>query len=220
MPTYPAQIDNSTTLPPVIDNFSAVTGSTYNKLREAVIAIEQELGIKPSGVYSTVKARLDALESIVGISGVLPTIKGGTGLSSYVTGDMLYASATNVLSRLAVGDDGYHLVVTGGLPSWVQTSILFGKTIVTSTPFTVSSNESIILTNLTIAGAVTINLEASPANGKIVIIKDAKGDGSTNNITINGTGGKTIDGSTAVAIISNYGKISLIYDSTSGWCVL
>jgi hypothetical protein len=43
---------------------------------------------------------------------------GGTGLSTYVTGDILYSSATNVLSALAIGTNGYVLTVSGGLPSW------------------------------------------------------------------------------------------------------
>jgi hypothetical protein len=62
---YPAQIDNNSTLPVVTDNLTPVTGSVYNRLQEAVIRIEQELGVKPSGLYSTVKARLDALERII-----------------------------------------------------------------------------------------------------------------------------------------------------------
>jgi hypothetical protein len=63
--TYPAQIDTNSTLPKVIDNLTPVTGSVYNRLQEAVIAAEQELGVKPSGTYSTVRARLDALEGII-----------------------------------------------------------------------------------------------------------------------------------------------------------
>lgn len=66
MPTYPAQIDSTLTLPPAVDNFTPVQGSVFNVLRNAVIAIENELGIKPSGIYSTARARLDNLENIIG----------------------------------------------------------------------------------------------------------------------------------------------------------
>jgi hypothetical protein len=65
MSKFPAQIDNDVTLPKVIDNLSSVTGDSVNRLRAAIIAIENELGIKPSGVYSTVRGRLDALETAV-----------------------------------------------------------------------------------------------------------------------------------------------------------
>lgn len=45
-------------------------------------------------------------------------IYGGTGITSYTTGDLLYASATNVLSKLAVGTDTHVLTLTGGVPVW------------------------------------------------------------------------------------------------------
>ncbi|HPW48174.1 MAG TPA: hypothetical protein PLJ97_02420, partial [Candidatus Saccharibacteria bacterium] len=38
---------------------------------------------------------------------------GGTGISSYVTGDILYASDTTTLSRLAAGSNGYCLMSQG-----------------------------------------------------------------------------------------------------------
>lgn len=43
---------------------------------------------------------------------------GGTGLTSYTTGDTLYASASNVLSKLGIGSSGQVLTVSGGVPSW------------------------------------------------------------------------------------------------------
>ena len=44
--------------------------------------------------------------------------KGGTGLTSYVAGDVLYASATNTLSALAKGTDGQVLTLASGVPTW------------------------------------------------------------------------------------------------------
>lgn len=46
--------------------------------------------------------------------------KGGTGLTSYTTGDLIYASATNTLSKLAAGTSGYVLKSNGAgtAPSW------------------------------------------------------------------------------------------------------
>ncbi len=65
MVNYPAQIDDSISLPAAIDNQTPVAGVVFNRLRDAILAIEGELGTKPSGVNSTVKARLDSLENIV-----------------------------------------------------------------------------------------------------------------------------------------------------------
>ncbi len=46
------------------------------------------------------------------------TTKGGTGLTSYTTGDLLYASASNVLSKLAAGTNGHYLKLDAGVPTW------------------------------------------------------------------------------------------------------
>ena len=43
---------------------------------------------------------------------------GGTSQTTYTTGDILYASATNTLSKLAVGSTGQVLTVASGAPSW------------------------------------------------------------------------------------------------------
>jgi hypothetical protein len=50
------------------------------------------------------------------------TTYGGTGLTSYTTGDILYASASNVLSKLAIGSTNYVLTVISGVPSWQPVS--------------------------------------------------------------------------------------------------
>ena len=49
-------------------------------------------------------------------------IYGGTGQTSYTTGDILYASATNTLSKLAAGTNGYVLTLSGGVPTWASTA--------------------------------------------------------------------------------------------------
>jgi len=43
---------------------------------------------------------------------------GGTAQDQYVTGDILYASATNTLSRLPAGNNGEVLTLAAGVPSW------------------------------------------------------------------------------------------------------
>jgi len=62
MSKFPAQIDTTITLPTVINNNTPVKGESVNRLRDAILAIESELGVKPSTVYSTVRSRLDAIE--------------------------------------------------------------------------------------------------------------------------------------------------------------
>ena len=56
------------------------------------------------------------------LTGTLGTVNGGTNITSYTTGDILYASASNVLSKLAVGTNGYVLTLTAGIPTWAAPS--------------------------------------------------------------------------------------------------
>lgn len=44
--------------------------------------------------------------------------KGGTGFSTYTTGDLIYASASNTLSKLGIGTNGYVMTVVSGVPAW------------------------------------------------------------------------------------------------------
>jgi len=62
---FPAQIDSSITLPTILDNITPVKAGSVNILRDAILAIEATLGVKPQGIYSTVRARLDALEGVL-----------------------------------------------------------------------------------------------------------------------------------------------------------
>jgi hypothetical protein len=51
-------------------------------------------------------------------TGALAATVGGTAQSTYTTGDILYASAANTLSKLAIGGTNQILTVIGGVPSW------------------------------------------------------------------------------------------------------
>ena len=48
----------------------------------------------------------------------LDETRGGTAQTSYTTGDILYSSATDTLSKLGVGTNGQVLTVTAGVPAW------------------------------------------------------------------------------------------------------
>jgi len=48
----------------------------------------------------------------------LPAANGGTAQTTYAAGDIIYASAIDTLSKLAVGTTGQVLKVAAGVPSW------------------------------------------------------------------------------------------------------
>ena len=70
-------------LPVSIDLQTPVKSEVVNRHREAILAIEGELGIQPSGTYGTVRARLDALEDLLCFIFTNGTIGGGGGGDGY-----------------------------------------------------------------------------------------------------------------------------------------
>lgn len=66
-----------------------------------------------------------------GVTGTLPIANGGTNITTYATGDVLYASSTNVLSKLTAGTNGQVLTLASGVPSWAASGS--GVTINTTT---------------------------------------------------------------------------------------
>lgn len=58
------------------------------------------------------------LAQTAAVTGVLDETNGGTGQSTIATGDLLYGSASNTLSKLAAGTDTYVLTLASGVPTW------------------------------------------------------------------------------------------------------
>ncbi len=87
---YPAQIDDSITLPVSADNSTLVRAAVLNELRTAVIAIESALGVSPASVYGSVRERIAALETslntVANNAVVLGGDIGGTNISPLVIG--------------------------------------------------------------------------------------------------------------------------------------
>ena len=93
------------------------------------------------------------------VTGVLDETNGGTGLSSYTTGDMLYASATDTLAKRAIGSAGNFLRVSSGLPTWTTAA---------STDLSDSANIAMLNENETVSGTWSfsnnITVPATPTN--------------------------------------------------------
>jgi energy-coupling factor transporter ATP-binding protein EcfA2 len=91
----------------------------------------------------------------------------------------------------------------------------------TSSPITVSATtDCVVVSDLTVAGAVTVNLPAG-ATKQVFVIVDGKGDAATNNITINRNGTDTIKGATSLVLSHNRDAVVLVYNGTdTDWKVL
>ncbi|MBD3366536.1 MerR family DNA-binding transcriptional regulator [candidate division WWE3 bacterium] len=68
---------------------------------------------------------------------------GGTGLTTYTTGDLLYSSASNTLAALNIGTEGYVLTSTSGVPAWTDiasaTNAVIGNRIYTENNYVTDS---------------------------------------------------------------------------------
>ena len=146
------------------------------------------------------------------LGGTLAVASGGTGLTSYTTGDILYASNSSTLAKLAIGSAGQVLKVNSGLPSWqadsnsggTVTSITnaadsgTGTAITTSGTFTYTGGTNI--TTSVSGTTVTINTSATTNVGTVTSVTAGSGmtqsGTSTVNPTLNVIGG---DGITANA---------------------
>ena len=53
-----------------------------------------------------------------GIQGVVAVSNGGTGLQTYSTGDLIYASGSSTLAKRTIGTTGQVLTVEDGIPTW------------------------------------------------------------------------------------------------------
>ena len=74
-----------------------------------------------SGVTASSLTSLGTIVTGVWNGTAIGTTYGGTGLTSYTTGDLVYASATNTLAKAAIGTAGQFLKVVAGVPSWSDT---------------------------------------------------------------------------------------------------
>ncbi len=101
-----------------------VKGTGTSTFSQGIIAgggggIESAKGISITGGTS----RLGTIVSGTWNGTAVAATFGGTGQTTYTTGDILYSDATNSLAKRAVGTRGQILSVsTGGTPAWIATS--------------------------------------------------------------------------------------------------
>jgi hypothetical protein len=149
-----------------------------------------------------------------GVTGILPVANGGTNLAAGTSGGVLAYTGSGTLASsaaltqygvvygggagavpvaTAAGTTGQVLTATtSGAPSWAAPAAGGITYTVTKTGnYTAVANDG-VLTNTT-AGAFTVTLPATPANGDQVIVADAGGTWGTNNLTVGRNGNNIAD---------------------------
>ncbi|MHA2063190.1 MAG: hypothetical protein ACXABY_02295 [Candidatus Thorarchaeota archaeon] len=134
------------------------------------------------------------------------------------TGDVLQSTPACV-------DDVTGDIVTPGAGTFggkltLNSSICFNcRNITAAGNITVLATDAIVAVNKTVGAATTVTLPSTTDEGRMVIIKDKKGDASTNNITTVVSGGGMIDGLAGFILPQNYQSITLTFCGGS-WSII
>ena len=103
------------------------------------------------------------------VTGTVGATHGGTGQSTYNTGDMLYASNATTISKLSIGTVNQVLSVSAGIPTWI--------------------NNGATITNNTTAASIATNQDNYTINPSAALIRITNASAGTLNITgINSSG--------------------------------
>jgi hypothetical protein len=134
-----------------------------------------------------------------------PATAGGTGQTTYTTGDIIYASATNTISKLTIGSTNQVLTVVAGVPAWAAstggvTSFSAGTT--GFTPSTGTTGAITLAGTLGVANGGT-GLTSTPTNGQIDI---GNGTNFTRATITAGTGISVTNGSGSITIAASGGS--------------
>jgi hypothetical protein len=143
-----------------------------------------------------------------------PVAQGGTNITSYTTGDLIYASGTTILSKLAIGSANTVLTSSGSAPQWSTSLTLAGDLAVnggditsTASPFNLLNQPATVNA---FAAATALNLANVSTAAKTVNI----GTASTGITTVN-IGG-AVSGNTLEINSTTGGTINLTSDVTTG----
>lgn len=103
LPTY-NQTSTAAATDLLINRTQTAVGSGAQNLIDAQVGGTSKFKVDNTGLVTTAVA--------------IPATSGGTAQTTYATGDTIYASASNTLSKLAIGSSGQHQVVSSGIPAW------------------------------------------------------------------------------------------------------
>ena len=153
------------------------SGTTYNG--SAAITINATgTGGTVTSVAATVPSFLSISGSPITTSGTLaisysgtalPAVNGGTAQTSYTTGDILYASASNTLSKLTVGTTGYTLTVASGVPTWKPPYVRTSFT-ATASQTTFSATYNVGYVQVFVNGVLLNGADYTATNGTSVVL--------------------------------------------------
>jgi len=138
----------------------------------------------------------------LGLSTPVATTNGGTGLSTFTTGDLVYASGTDTLAKRSIGTTGQVLTVSGGVPAW-STPSGGGKVlqVVQGTTTTYAQNNSNSYVDTTLTASIT----PSSSTSKVLVLVQQGGIFINSGSQSNACSLRLLRGSTTLSDMYNVG---------------
>lgn len=143
---------------PIAISYTAVSGLAASATTDTTNASNITSGTLPTARLSGSYTGITGVGTLAAGTWNASTIGvgyGGTGLTTYTAGDLIYASGTSTLATIAAGTNGYVLTMSAGVPTWTANSNVSSFSAGT-TGFTPSTGTS---------GAVTLAGTLNVANG-------------------------------------------------------
>ena len=188
----------------------AWNGTDFVKLATSTVD-----GVSTISFASTGLTPSTATSGAVTVAGTLITTNGGTGLSSFTAGDLIYFSTGTSFTKLGIGTNGQILTSSGSAPQWSAISsvgvgsITFGSTGLT--PNTATSGNVTVAGTLNVSNGGTGVTSSSGANS--VVLRDSNQNVAANSFLSNFT--TVVSAGTTTTLTVASAPFYLITGSTS-----
>jgi hypothetical protein len=143
---------------PIAISYTAVSGLAASATTDTTNASNITSGTLPTARLSGSYTGITGVGTVTAGTWNASTIGvpyGGTGLTTYTTGDLIYASGASTLAKLGAGTNGYQLTMVAGVPAWSASSDVT----------TFSAGTTGLTPSTATGGAVTLAGTLNVANG-------------------------------------------------------
>jgi len=162
----------------IYSSTTAATAPAVGNLTNSTLGSELAINITDGKLFY--KDNANAIQ-VIGWK-TTPTTAGGTGLTSYTAGDLLYYATGTTLAKLAIGTTDYVMTSSGSAPQWSaflkataggtgQTVYAVGDILYASTTTALSKLADVATGNALISGGVGV----APSYGKIGLTTHVSG---------------------------------------------